>query len=45
MKWCISTFLGQALNGKTKRCEAAAPKLDNMSTIAGIIGQYFKNNL
>ena len=27
----ISTYLGQALNGK--RCKAVAPKLDNMSTI------------
>ena len=34
----ISTFLGQALNGK-----AVAPKLDKMSTIAVIISQYLKN--
>ena len=34
----ISTFLGQALNGK--RCSAVAPKLDKMSTIAVIISQY-----
>ena len=39
----ISTFLGQALNGK--RCSAVAPKLDKMSTIAVIISQYLKNDL
>ena len=39
----ISTFLGQALNGK--RCKAVAPKLDKMSTIADIISQYLKNDL
>ena len=36
----ISTFLGQALNGK-----AVSPKLDKMSTIAGIISQSLKNDL
>ena len=36
----ISTFLGQALNGK--RCKAAAQKLDKMSTIVVIISQYLK---
>ena len=37
----ISTFLGQALNGK--RCKAVAPKLEKMSTIiAVIISQYLK---
>ena len=42
----ISTFLGQALNGK--RCtlgSAVAPKLDKMSYIAVIISQYLKNDL
>ena len=39
----ISTFLGQALNGK--RCRAVAPKLNKMSTIAGITSQYLKNDL
>ena len=39
----ISTFLGQALNGR--RCSAVAPKLDTMSTIAVIISQYLKNDL
>ena len=39
----ISTFLGQALNGK--KCKAAAQKLDKMSTIAVIMGQYLKNYL
>ena len=34
----ISTFLGQALNGK--RCSAVAQKLDKMSTIAVIVSQY-----
>ena len=39
----ISTFLGQALNGK--RCRAVAPKLDKMSTIAVITSQYHQNDL
>ena len=41
MQWLPHSgkFVNKA-NGK--RCEAAAPKLDNMSTIAGIIGQYLK---
>ena len=39
----ISTFLGQALNGKI--CKAVAPKLDKMSSIADIISQYLKNDL
>ena len=39
----ISTFLGQALNGK--RCRAMAQTLDKMSTIAVIISQYLKNDL
>ena len=39
----ISTFLGQALNGK--RCSAVAPKFEKMSTIAVIISQYLNNDL
>ena len=41
----ISTFLGQALNGKRCIIKAVAPKLDKMSTIAVIISQYLKNDL
>ena len=33
----ISTFLGQALNGK--RCKAAAPKLDRCQARAGAVWQ------
>ena len=37
----ISTYLGQALNGK--RCRAVAPKLVKMSTIAVITSQYLNH--